>query len=214
MRSIVPKSRAGAVFVQLDFDHSSAAPPLMPATPAPGDRPGVSDALRRLASDRGGLLPAPAWAELAFRALRSPGRPNAAPSVQSAAGFWLSRHLLLVAAEQRGLGKMDDARVTVDRMLALGKLLVERFPNLPASHLALSEAYINLNKNAWRTDDRAGIMKYLGLSLDSARHALALDPTDSDARYLVDAHQRRLDKLLAPPEGSEAPDRGIQSTAR
>ncbi len=202
------------VFVELDVDHFSASSSPEPLGLAPVDRTDASDALRHVATARAGLLPTRAWAELAFRALRSRGKPNAAPSFQCAAGLCLNRHFLLVAAEQRKLGKIDDAQVTVERMLALGKLLVERFPDIPSSHLALSEAYINLNKNAWRTDDLPGIMKNLRLALESAHRALALDPNNSDARYLVSAHQRRLDKLLAPPEKAEDPDRRVQLIVR
>ncbi len=205
-----PELASWRVFVELDVDHFTAPSSPLPLTLAPVDRSDVPDAVLRLANAQAGLLPARAWAELALSALRSRGKPNTAPSFQSAAGLCLSRHLLLIAAEQRRLRKIDDARVTVERMLALGKLLVERFPDIPTSHLALSEAYINLNKNAWRTDDSAGIMKNLRLSLDSARRALALDPNNADARYLISAHQRRLDRLLAPPEKAEDPDRGVQ----
>jgi hypothetical protein len=84
-------------------------------------------------------------------------------------------------------------------MLALGQLLVTRHPRQPAAHLALSEAYIQINKNAWQVYDWAAIDRNLRLSLDAALQAQVLDPDSELARFKVDGLQRRLKDLVTVP---------------
>jgi hypothetical protein len=97
--------------------------------------------------------------------------------------------------------------------MAFARLLVERAPSHPLAHLALSEAYIQLNKNAWRTGDRAAIERYLRLSLDAARHATVLDPNNEIARYLVEERLRRLKDLLAPQRAPRDPYQTVRSAS-
>jgi hypothetical protein len=89
----------------------------------------------------------------------------------------------------------EEARRTADKMLALGKDLVERHSDQPMAHLVLSEAYFQLSKNAWRIEDRATVRLTLRRSLDSALRARSLDPESKDARHLAGILQRRLDDL-------------------
>ncbi len=103
----------------------------------------------RLASPDADRLPVQTLADLVVRAFQSTGKPAPAPSFEAEAGFNLTRKLTLIAAEERRTGRPDKARLTVDRMLALGLLLAARYPEQPAGYLAVSEAYINLHKNAY-----------------------------------------------------------------
>ena len=100
-----------------------------------------------------------------------------------------------LAALHRRSGELDSATGVAERMLALGRLLVERNPHRPMAHIALSEAYIQINKNAWRTLDRVAIEDNLKLSLDAALHAIVLDPNNEIARYVIEHRQKRLKDL-------------------
>jgi serine/threonine protein kinase len=102
------------------------------------------------------------------------------------------------AAAERHAAKLDDARRTVDRIYALAKLLVARYPDQAAAHLCLSEALSQRAKNAWRTDDRVAIERNLIQALDESRQALRLDPQNARAENLVIEYQRRLNNLLTP----------------
>ena len=120
-----------------------------------------------------------------------------APAYASEAGLWLIRHIAEIAAEQRRSDKLKEARLTVNRMVALGHLLVVRHADQPSSHLGLSEAYFHVSKNAWGIPDVALVEENLQLSLESALLALTLDPNNQDARFLINARQRRLEGIRA-----------------
>jgi tetratricopeptide (TPR) repeat protein len=194
-----PGVAAWRVFVRLDFDRfrTRSAPTLTAAFQDDGS--GHTDPLPRLASSGADRLPARDWAELAAQALRSAAHADITPAQESQAGYMLIILLGVMAAEQRHCGQLGEARRTADRMLALGRLLVERHASHPTAHLALSEAYIQINKNAWQIEDRVAIERNLRLSLDAALQAQVLDPNNEHARFKVDGLQRRLKDLLAPP---------------
>jgi tetratricopeptide (TPR) repeat protein len=187
------------VFAQLDFDRfrTGSAATVTPASWDGGS--GHPDPLRKLASPDADRLPAQDWAELALQALRSAARPNLGPAHEPWPGHTLVIRLGNMAAEQRHCGRLDEARRTADRMLALGRLLVARHPGQPFAHLALSEAHIQLYKNAWQTDDLAAVERDMRLALDAALRAQLLDPNSELARLKVDGLQRRLKDLGASP---------------
>jgi serine/threonine protein kinase len=189
---------AWRVFVQLDLDRLSteSAPNLTSASWNDGS--GHRDPLPRLASPDADRLPAQDWAKLALQALCSAAHPGIGSAQEPAAGYCLVVPLGLMASNQRHCGKLDEARRTADRMLALGRLLVARHPDQPAAHLALSEAYTQVYKNAYQTDDRAAIEQNMKLALDAALQAQALDPNDERVRFLVDKLQRKHKDLVSP----------------
>ncbi len=162
------------------------------------DGGGRVDPVVMLASPEADRLPARSWAELALGGLRAPSHSGIGPSEEAEAGYALITYLFKMAAAQRHDGKREDARRTADRMLSLGRLLVERRPSQPASHIAISEAYMQLSKNAWRFDDQAAVERNLKLAVDATQHALALDPGDEHARFLFEQRQQRLNALQAP----------------
>ena len=89
-----------------------------------------------------------------------------------------------------------------------------RYPNQAAAHWAVSQAYIQIYKNAWQTDDRAAVERYLKLAVEAARHAVVLDPDNAIARRHLGACQKRLDNLLSPPKSVDAPEHHAQSEMR
>src|SRR5262249_8157046 len=115
------------------------------------------------------------WAERAERALRAAARPCLGPGQESEAGSILVQPMAAMAAERRHGGRLDEARRTADRMLALARLLVERHPDRCSAHLALCEAHTNLYKNAWRVPDRVAVERHMRLALDAALQAQLLD---------------------------------------
>jgi hypothetical protein len=143
-------------------------------------------------------LPAGDWAERTSRILRAAAPTGLSPAQESQAGYRLVDLMWTTAAAQRHGSRLDAARRTADRMLALARLLVGRHTDQPAAHLALSEAYTQHYKNAWQTDDRPAIERNMRLALDAATRARALDPSNEFARIKVDLLQLKLEKLLNP----------------
>ena len=103
----------------------------------------------------------------------------------------------VTAAAQRKKGKLQEAKKSAERVFAYAHLLVARIPDRSASHLAMSDAYSQICKNAWRDDDRVRVERNLKLALDEARRALSLDPTNARAVRCVPEYERRLRELVA-----------------
>jgi hypothetical protein len=97
-----------------------------------------------------------------------------------------------MAAEQRHAGRLDDARRTADRMLALCRLFEAENPQHPLTYQALSEAYTQMYKNSWRTDDLEAVEHNMRLSLEAALRAQALDPHNEVARSMIYRRQQGL----------------------
>ena len=79
------------------------------------------------------------------------------PSDESRLGYRITLSLSARAVVERRTGKLNDARQTADRIHALAKLIVARYPDQPAAHLCLAEAYSQRAKNAWRPLDRGAV---------------------------------------------------------
>ena len=119
-------------------------------------------------------LPAQNWAELVAQALQSQSHSGPGKAEEANDGYLLMLLLAQETALQRRSGKLDDARRTADRMLALGRLFVERHPNQMIAYLALSHAYAQLYKNAWPVKDLVTVKRNLKLALDAAFKACLL----------------------------------------
>ncbi len=98
-----------------------------------------------------------------------------------------------VASEQRRLGRLGDAHTTVARLMVLARQLVQEYPNSAYSHRVLSEAYDQIKKNAFETNDDKLILEALGKAVEAAQRAFVLDPDGFDAR----SHLEKLTKKLA-----------------
>jgi tetratricopeptide (TPR) repeat protein len=93
-----------------------------------------------------------------------------------------------VAVEQRKLGRLDDARATAARLMALARRLVREYPDSALSYRVLSEAHNQVKKNAFQTGDDNLVEEALDQAVKAAQRSLALDPDRLETR-------RHLDKL-------------------
>ena len=199
------------IIVQWELDRLIKGRPSPPASEPRTVLPNPMDNVVRLASPEADRLSPQSWAELAIRALREGSGRRKIPVDEADSSYGLIGHMGELAALHRRTGALDEASRVAERMLALGRLLVEHNPNRPMAHIGLSEAYIQINKNAWQTHDRAAIGKNLRLSLDAALRALVLDPNNEIARYFVEHRQRRLNDLPPPRPGPEHPERTVMA---
>jgi tetratricopeptide (TPR) repeat protein len=141
------------------------------------------------------------WAERTAGYLFSTLGPSDIDPIEGAeSGYWLTRSLCVMAASERHNGKVEEARRIADRMHALAQLLVARYPDLPAAHLAMQNAFEQRAKNAWQAKDRVAIERNWRLALSETRQAGLLDPQDAETRLHVTVLQQRLNDLVAPPK--------------
>ena len=193
-----PEILAWRIHVHSDFARwieggSSATPDRSPSDPAGG-----TEALTRLASPEADRLSAEAWAELAAAAIDADDGSSSASPSNEASQVYLCNLLAGTASEFRRLKKIDESRRVVDRLLAFGRLMVDRYPDRPDAYLALGEGYIQLNKIGWETDDRPMIESNLKRSIEMIQHALSLNPHHEIARFVLYQRQRRLRNLIDP----------------
>jgi tetratricopeptide (TPR) repeat protein len=92
------------------------------------------------------------------------------------------------ATAQRKLGRLDDARATAARLMALARRLVREYPDSALSYRLLSEAHNHIKKNAFQTGDNKLVEEALVQAVEAAQRALILDPDNIETR-------RHLDKL-------------------
>ena len=106
-----------------------------------------------------------------------------------------------VASEQRRLGRLDDARATVARLMVLARRLVREYPNSAHSYSVLSDAHNQIKKNAFETHDDNLVEEALVQAVEAAQRALALDPDPIETR-------RHLEKLTAQLASIKADRKG------
>ena len=98
-----------------------------------------------------------------------------------------------LAVEQRKLGRLDDARATAARLMALARRLVREYPDSALSYRVLSEAHNQIKKNAFQTGDDHLVEEALVQAIEAAQRALALDPDRLETRH----HLEKLTEQLA-----------------
>ena len=96
------------------------------------------------------------------------------------------------AGKQRSLGRIDDARATAPRLMAIAQRGVRDYPGSASSHAALSQAYNQIKKNAYRDEDFQLVEKAIAESIEAARRAIALDPDDLEMRRHLEYLTRQL----------------------
>jgi hypothetical protein len=92
----------------------------------------------------------------------------------------------------RDSGRLDDAREIVQCFSAFAREVALRDPDEPAFHMAMSIAFAQESKNAWKVEDFATIELALMNALREARTALRLDPRNADTRLRVAGLQEKL----------------------
>ena len=108
-----------------------------------------------------------------------------------------------MASDQRRWGRLDLAGRTADRILALTQVLVERTPDDPHAHLLLADAYQQINKNAWQSNDRAAMVSNLERAIAATQRSLVIDPSSEVAWHAIDRRRRKLKGLLAGTTGQD-----------
>lgn len=179
----------------------------MTLSSAPASSPDEVDPLLRLASPEADALGEESWAELVARSLTSGPVPV---DLSGNDAYDFIERLGYRVARQRRMGWMDQARRSTGRMFAFARLLVTRYPDRAAAHLAMSESHKNMAKNACRTDDHVAIERNWKLAIDAARRAQVLDPLNTRAASEAADIQKRLDRHLA----SKAAARGQNGTTQ
>ncbi len=101
--------------------------------------------------------------------------------------FWTDAAEL--AVKQRKLGRLDEARATAARLMALARRLVREYPDSALAYRVLSEVHNQIKKNALQTGDDHLVEEALVQAVAAAQRALALDPDRLETR-------RHLDKLI------------------
>jgi tetratricopeptide (TPR) repeat protein len=116
------------------------------------------------------------------------------PQSEAELGWYVTLAESETAARMRRTGQQEDAKKLVSQMVKYSRELTTRSPQDPLAHLALSEVYVQVAKNAYRYKD-ANPEQALRHALDSAERALALDPANSKAKGIVTDRRGRLEKL-------------------
>jgi hypothetical protein len=185
---------AERIFSHIEFRHLGLGAP-----PPGAEDNGNPDSGAILASAASDDLPAAIWASLANDSIRSGGQCMLAGFREAEAAFEFTRKLEQIAADQRHSNQFQRARQTTDRLLALGRIVVERKPNDARAYLLLAEAFDQEGKNAWRpTKDQPTIERSLRRAIDAAQHAVELAPDDDLACQELERWRRKLHDLLHP----------------
>lgn len=165
-------------------------------TPDENRRLGSETSLASVASEN---LSATAWASLAAVALHFDEQNMPADFDEVVATEQFIENLVPVAGGQRHRRQIDQARQTVDRMVALARLVVQRNPAHPRAYSVLAIAFDQAQKNAWRpTEDRPTIELNMRRAVEAAAHAVDLAPGDDTIRYELKRLQEKLEDFLHP----------------
>jgi eukaryotic-like serine/threonine-protein kinase len=127
--------------------------------------------------------------------------PSMVPSTIES--FW-DGEAFEAAAEQRRVGRLDAARATASRLMALARRLVAEYPNSAHSYRLLSHAHNQIKKNAIQSAEYALIQESFVKAIEAARKSLDLDPDRSDAR-------RHLERLTEQFARFKADRKGLSS---
>jgi serine/threonine protein kinase len=113
------------------------------------------------------------------------------------AGYSLVRSLAVQASEERRAGQLENARRRAQRLHALAFQLVSEGPDRSAAHLALSEAFRQMAKDAWEVKDLVAMEQNWKQALDEARHAQLCGPHDVRASHEAAVLERRIAEHIA-----------------
>jgi serine/threonine protein kinase len=177
------------VLVRLDLRDFNTRLQAVSAAPA-----GESDPLDRLASPEADRLDPKSWAELVVHSLCSnPREPALRYHYLSSFADHASERISCL----RRMHRIDETRQYASRLNAFARLVVERYPDQPAAHLALCTSYMQIAKDAWNPANVVVVAANWRLALEAARHALSLDALDTRASVRVADLEDRLERLIA-----------------
>lgn len=109
----------------------------------------------------------------------------------------LAKHTQIACAIKRKERKIRESRSMERRFFIFAEQVVEAYPDQPVSHLVLSEAHIQVAKNAWHREAGGEAAEAIRNSLAAARRAASLDPNFEEARHFVDDREHRLARALS-----------------
>ena len=97
----------------------------------------------------------------------------------------------------RKSGRLAEARRTADQLMAIADQVVLSYPSQADSQRLLSEAHLQVAKNAWRGPDMAAVERSLRRSLDAVLKARSFAPDDWSVDRLVEDRRSRLVGLVS-----------------
>jgi hypothetical protein len=97
-----------------------------------------------------------------------------------------------IAARMRKIGKHADAKKLASQMVTEARELVANYSNDFYPYLGLSEAYVQVAKNAWQPRDNKAIEAALREALIAVERALAMHSENAKVRAVVADRRRRL----------------------
>jgi tetratricopeptide (TPR) repeat protein len=148
-----------------------------------------------------GAVSAENWAQGAVKLLCSLANVQSGDTADvSETGYTLQRLLSERASYLRRSGDVDRAKRIVERMHRFGCLLVSRYPERSAAHLAYCEAFCQSAKEGFQVDDCGAVEQNWKRGLDEVRQALLSDPGDARARKVVDILKQKLRRLEGSPQ--------------
>lgn len=195
-RRLLPELLLADLYCELSVEDSSAEASCavrarrsresgtLPGRGAPADRSGISH-VRAMSVAR------------AFHSTRADAKK--AESHEAAIALDVIREHSARASAARRRHEPEKARRTAESLLAVANDLVATYPEQPAAHLALKEAYLQRSKDARLAGDTAAVEANLRSALDAARSASRLDPANEGAQRALAGIQRRLGESL--PKG-------------
>ena len=156
--------------------------------------PSIAKSPWRIAED----LPTEAWTDRVISSVESDATKFDLDHTRIPAIGWMMREYFAgTLAWQRRVGKLGDAHRIADQLLALAERLTRSYPDQAASHMLLSEAYVQRAKNAYREDDAPVIERWERKALDAAVRAATLEPENDEAHGLVKDRRARVKKLVS-----------------
>jgi hypothetical protein len=136
------------------------------------------------------------WAQRALDVLRSLRRPDDGDRTDLPEfGYLLQLSLTESASSFRRSGNVARAGRIVERMHCLGRLLVSKYPDRSAAHLAYCKAFIQSAKDGFQAEDLAAVERNWTRGLNESRQALVVDPQDARSQKEVVGLEQKLRQL-------------------
>ena len=120
-----------------------------------------------------------------------------AESMVPAAIYIVRDDAVIIASEQRRRGRLNDTRVTAQRLMAIARRLVREYPESALSYRVLCEAHDQIKKIAFDTHDDPLRDQALALAVEAAQRSLDLDPDRLETQHCVEKLTKQLASIKA-----------------